>query len=429
MAARIRRIQIKTRVFTELAWHSLFIRTLLIRPEISRRSRSFVPELTIIDLPSFRADPKRHGCKSENVVAIDFARKIVLIGGSYYAGEMKKSVFTTLNYYLPEKGVMPMHCSANVGPQRRQRDLLRPVRHRQDHALGRSQAHADRRRRAWLGSRTASSTSKAAATPSASSCRKKPSPRFMPPASASARCWRTSCWTRIPGRLISTTAPRPKTPARPIRSSSFPNASRTGRAGHPKNLVMLAADAFGVMPPIAKLTPAQAMYHFLSGYTAKVAGTERGLGNDPRAGILDLLRLAVPAARPFGLRQPAARPDCQAQCRLLAGQHRLDRRQVWHRQPDADQGDARAVDRGARTARLRNADFRTDKYFGFAVPTSLPGRAEPHILDPIKTWDDKAEFDKTARSVGRHVPEELCQVRSPGRRRGPRRRAGPEVGG
>ena len=107
--------QIKTRVFTELAWHSLFIRTLLIRPEASELA-SFVPELTIIDLPSFRADPKRHGCKSENVVAIDFARKIVLIGGSYYAGEMKKSVFTTLNYYLPAKGVMPMHCSANVGP-------------------------------------------------------------------------------------------------------------------------------------------------------------------------------------------------------------------------------------------------------------------------------------------------------------------------
>ena len=109
------KFQIKTRVFTELAWHSLFIRTLLRRPETAELA-SFVPELTIIDLPSFRADPARHGCKSENIVAIDFARKIVLIGGSQYAGEMKKSVFTTLNYFLPEKGVMPMHCSANVGP-------------------------------------------------------------------------------------------------------------------------------------------------------------------------------------------------------------------------------------------------------------------------------------------------------------------------
>src|SRR5205807_3669125 len=109
--------QIKTRVFTELAWHSLFIRTLLIRPEASAL-RDFAPELTIISLPSFRADPKRHGVRSENVVAIDFARKIVLIGGSYYAGGMKKSVFTTLNYYLPAQGIMPMHCSANVGAER-----------------------------------------------------------------------------------------------------------------------------------------------------------------------------------------------------------------------------------------------------------------------------------------------------------------------
>src|SRR5438477_8524415 len=105
--------QIKTRVFTELAWHSLFIRTLLIRPEASAL-RDFAPELTIISLPSFRADPKRHGVRSENVVAIDFARKIVLIGGSYYAGEMKKSVFTTLNYYLPEKGAIPLRCPAHV---------------------------------------------------------------------------------------------------------------------------------------------------------------------------------------------------------------------------------------------------------------------------------------------------------------------------
>ena len=107
--------EMKKSVFTEYAWHSLFIRQLLIRPVASELA-DFVPEMTIIDMPSFRADPKRHGCKSENVVAIDFARKIVLIGGSYYAGEMKKSVFTTLNYYLPAKGVMPMHCSANVGP-------------------------------------------------------------------------------------------------------------------------------------------------------------------------------------------------------------------------------------------------------------------------------------------------------------------------
>ena len=143
-------LRIKTRVFTELAWHSLFIRTLLIRPETSELA-SFVPELTIIDLPSFKADPKRHGVRSENVVAIDFARKIVLIGGSYYAGEMKKSVFTTLNYYLPAKGRDADALFGQCRARRRCCDLLRPVRHRQDHALGRPGTHADRRRRARLG--------------------------------------------------------------------------------------------------------------------------------------------------------------------------------------------------------------------------------------------------------------------------------------
>src|ERR1700693_5088897 len=106
--------RIKTRVFTELAWHSLFIRQLLIRPNVFELA-DFVPELTIVDLPSFKADPKRHGVRTDTVIAIDFTKKIILIGNSSYAGEMKKSVFTTLNFYLPAQGVMPMHCSANVG--------------------------------------------------------------------------------------------------------------------------------------------------------------------------------------------------------------------------------------------------------------------------------------------------------------------------
>ena len=106
--------RIKARVYTELAWHSLFIRTLLIRPERSELQH-YVPDFTILCLPSFKADPKRHGVRSETIVAINFAKRVILIGGSYYAGEMKKSVFTTLNYYLPAESVMPMHCSANVG--------------------------------------------------------------------------------------------------------------------------------------------------------------------------------------------------------------------------------------------------------------------------------------------------------------------------
>ena len=143
--------RLPTRVITEFAWHSLFIRNLLIRPAAADLA-NFVPQMTIIDLPSFRADPARHGCRTETVIAVDLTRMIVLIGGTSYAGEMKKSVFTALNYVLPAKGVMPMHCSANAAPGWRVGGVLRPFGHRKDHAFGRSVAHVDRRRRTWLGS-------------------------------------------------------------------------------------------------------------------------------------------------------------------------------------------------------------------------------------------------------------------------------------
>ena len=207
-------------MFTELAWHSLFIRTLLIRPEAAAL-RDFVPELTIIDMPSFRADPKRHGVRSENVVAIDFARKIVLIGGSYYAGEMKKSVFTTLNYYLPEKGVMPMHCSANVGPKG-------------DAAIffglsgtGKTTLSADPKRtligddeHGWGSDGIFNFEGGCYAK--CIKLSKEAEPEIYAASSASARCWKTWCSTRIRGCRISTTARRPKTPAPPIRSISSP---------------------------------------------------------------------------------------------------------------------------------------------------------------------------------------------------------------
>ena len=190
---------------------------------------------------------------------------------------------------------------------------------------------------------------------------------------------------------------------------------------------MLAADAFGVMPPIAKLTPAQAMYHFLSGYTAKVAGTERGLGNEPQP------EFSTCFGSPFLPLDPSVYGNM---LRELIAKHNVDcwlvntgwtggKYGIGRRMPIKV---TRALLTAALDGSLRNVEFRTDQYFGFAVPTALPGvRAE--ILDPVKTWKDKAEFDKTARSAGRHVPEELRQVRSPGRRRSPRRRAGPQARG
>src|SRR5215218_10153553 len=212
----------RARVFTEYAWHSLFIRNLLRRPSYDELA-GYVPDLTIVDLPSFKAEPARHGTRSDTVIAVDFGRRIVLIGNSSYAGEMKKSVFTYLNYILPKMGIMPMHCSANVG---RGGDAA---------IFSASPAPARRRCRAirtascsattsTAGGRTASSTSRAAAMPRPSACRATPSPRSTPRPSASAPCSRTSCSTRSPGCPISTMRRRPRTRAAPIRSTRRPAA-------------------------------------------------------------------------------------------------------------------------------------------------------------------------------------------------------------
>ena len=386
--------RIKARVYTELAWHSLFIRTLLIRPERSELQH-YVPDFTILCLPSFKADPKRHGVRTETVVAINFSKRIILIGGSYYAGEMKKSVFTTLNYYLPAESVMPMHCSANVGAA-------------DDVALffglsgtGKTTLSADPHRtligddeHGW-----------------------GPQGVFNFEGGCYAKCIKLSAEAEPEiyaatlrfGSVLENVVFDPETricdfdndtktentrSAYPL--SYIPNASRTGRAGMPKNVVFLTADAYGVMPPIAKLTPAQAMYHFLSGYTAKVAGTEKGLvGVEPE--------FSTCFGAPFLPRHPSVYGNL---LRELIGVHGVDCWLVntgWtagiygvgRRMPIKV---TRTLLTAALDGSLRNAKFRTDPYFGFSVPTQLAG-VEPHLLYPQKTWQNKREFDQTARKL------------------------------
>ena len=396
--------RIKTRVFTERAWHSLFIRQLLIRPERSELAH-FIPDLTIVDLPSFKADPKRHGVRTETVIAIDFSRKIILIGNSSYAGEIKKSVFTTLNFYLPAQGVMPMHCSANVGKD-------------DDVALffglsgtGKTTLSADPNRvligddeHGW-----------------------GPDGVFNFEGGCYAKCIKLSqeaepeiyAATNRFGAVLENVVFDPQTRIPDFADESktentrsayplefMPRASRSGRAGHPKNIIFLTADAFGVMPPIAKLTPAQAMYHFLSGYTAKVAGTEKGLvGVEPE--------FSTCFAAPFLPRPPAEYGNL---LRDYISRHKVDCWLVnsgWtggiygvgRRMPIKA---TRALVTGALDGSLKEVSFRTDPYFGFVVPTSVSG-VEPHLLYPMKTWKDKAAFDETARKLVRMFQENFVK--------------------
>src|SRR5215204_5310462 len=267
------RYRLAVRVITEQAWHSLFARHMFIDiPEAIGRA-AHEPEFTVIDMPGLTADPKMHGTNSEVFILLNLAKKLVLIGGTSYAGEIKKSIFTVMNYLLPLRNVLSMHCSANVGPAG-------------DVALffglsgtGKTTLSSDPHRtligddeHGW-----------------------GPQGVFNFEGGCYAKCIKLSreaepdihAATLRFGTVLENVVFDPLTRICNFDDDSktentrsayplafIPNASRTGRAGQPTNLVMLTADAFGVMPPIAKLTPAQAMYHFLSGYTAKVAGTE-----------------------------------------------------------------------------------------------------------------------------------------------------------
>jgi phosphoenolpyruvate carboxykinase (ATP) len=386
--------RVKARVFTEYAWHSLFIRNLLIRPDQGELN-DYVPGLTIIDLPSFKADPARHGCRTETVIACDFKRKIVLIGGTSYAGEMKKSVFTYLNYVLPDRKVMPMHCSANVGDKGDVAVFFGLS------GTGKTTLSADPNRvllgddeHGW-----------------------GPNGVFNFEGGCYAKTIRLSreaepeifATTERFGTVLENVTIDPITRIPDFDDASktentrcaypldfIPNASATGRAGIPKNIVMLTCDAFGVLPPIAKLTPAEAMYHFLSGYTAKVAGTEKGV-KDPEA------TFSTCFGAPFMPRHPSEYGNL---LRDLIAKHHVDcwlvntgwtggKYGVGRRMPIRV---TRRLLTAALDGSLSRADFRRDPYFGFAVPTSVPG-VEPHILYPVKTWQNKAEFAETAKRL------------------------------
>ncbi len=379
-----------SRIVTEFAWHSLFIRNLLIRPE-REALKGFVPKLTIIDLPSFRADPERHGCRTETVIACDLTNGLILIGGTSYAGEMKKSVFTMLNYLLPAQGVMPMHCSANEGPAgdtaiffglsgtgktTLSADPSRTLIGDDEHGWG---AHGIFNFEGGCYAKTIRLSAEA-----------------EPEIFATTQRFGTVLENvvldagRVPdfddGRMTENTRC-----AYPL--DFIPNASRTGRASHPRNVIMLTADAFGVMPPIARLTPAQAMYHFLSGYTAKVAGTEKGV-TEPEA------TFSTCFGAPFMPRHPSEYGNL---LRDLIARHKVDCWLVNTGWTGGAYGTGkrmpikatRALLAAALDGSLKSATFRTDANFGFEVPVSVPG-VDSAILDPRSTWADKAAYDRQA---------------------------------
>ncbi|HEY0085048.1 MAG TPA: phosphoenolpyruvate carboxykinase, partial [Allosphingosinicella sp.] len=383
--------RVRVRVINELAWHNLFIRTLLVRPEASDLP-GFDPEFTIIDLPSFRADPARHGCRGETMIAVNLTEKMILIGGTAYAGEMKKSVFGVLNYILPAEGVMPMHCSANMGADGDTAVFFGLS------GTGKTTLSADPSR--TLIGDDEHGWSDTAVFNFEGGCYAK-----MIRLSAEAEP-EIHATTRRFGTVLENVVCDPVTRELDLDDNSLaensrgaypidfiPNCSEQNMGPVPQNIVMLTADAFGVLPPIARMTPDQAMYHFLSGYTAKVAGTEVGV-TEPEA------TFSTCFGAPFMPRHPSVYGNLLKEriakggvkCWLVNTGWTGGKYGVGKRMPIKA---TRALLNAALDGSLNEAEFRTDENFGFEVPVSVPG-VDTAILNPRGTWADKDAYDAMA---------------------------------
>ncbi len=387
-----RAYRMPVRIVTEFAWHNLFARNMFI-PENDQAARDrHQPEFTIVDLPGFTADPARHGTRSETFIVIHFGKRLVLIGGTNYAGEIKKSVFTILNYTLPLKGVLSMHCSANIGA-------------RGDTALffglsgtGKTTLSSDPARQligddehGWSETGTFNFEGGCYAKVI------KLSAEAEPQIYAASRRF---------GTVIENVVVNPVTRAVDFEDgsltentrSSYPlrfidNSVASGTGGHPANVVMLTADAYGVLPPIARLSPDAAAYHFLSGYTARGAGTEQG-GTPPQATI------STCVGGPF---LPLA-PGVYA--KMLTEKIAKHSARVWLVNTGWTGGPygvgsrmkiayTRAMINAALNGQLDGVEFRRHPQLNVDVPVTCPGVPDG-VLDPRSTWPDPARYDEQA---------------------------------
>src|SRR5690349_20130192 len=387
--------RLAVRVINERAWHNLFCRNLFIDDPAAAAAAD--PQFTIIDAPSFKADPARHGTNSDVVIAVNFAKKLVLIGGTSYAGEMKKSIFSVLNYILPLKDVLSMHCSANIGPAG-------------DVALffglsgtGKTTLSSDPTRQ--LIGDDEHGWSDRGVFNFEGGCYAK---TIRLSAEAEPQIYST---TRRFGTVLENVVFDPATRALNLDDDRFTENTRAAypisfidnavpscAGGHPKNIVMLTADAFGVLPPIARLSPEGAMYHFLSGYTAKVAGTEKGV-KEPSA------TFSTCFGAPF---LPLA-PSFYA--RMLGDKIAQHQSRVWlvntgwsggpygtgHRMKIAY---TRAMIAAALSGTLDHVAYEKDLLFNLDVPAACPG-VPAEVLRPRNTWTKPADYDMQAAKLAK----------------------------
>lgn len=385
---------INVRVVNHNAWHNLFCYNMFLRPSAEELA-DFTPGFTILHAPGFKADPARHGTRSETFVVANFKRREVLIGGTNYAGEMKKSIFSVLNYMLPDRGVLPMHCSANVGD-----DGVSALFFGLS-GTGKTTLSADPERgligddeHGW-GSDGIFNFEGGCYAKTINLTREG-EPEIY------------DCTGRF-GTILENLVLDDDSREIDFFDSSItentrasypihyiPNAILPSRAGHPHTVIFLTADAFGVLPPISKLTPEQAMYHFISGYTAKVAGTERGV-TEPQA------TFSACFGSPFLPRHPGE------YAKMLGERLREHGADVWLVNTGWTGGPhgvgsrmslkhTRRMVSAALAGELKDTETVTDPVFGLAVPTTING-VPSEVLQPRMTWSDGEAYDAQAQEL------------------------------
>lgn len=383
--------RVNVRAITQMAWHNLFVRTLLVRPTAEELA-GFEPEYTIINLPSFKADPERHGCRSDTVIAVNFTEKMILIGNTEYSGEMKKGVFGLLNFLLPAQGVMPMHCSANIGADGKSAIFFGLS------GTGKTTLSADASRtligddeHGW--SDTAVFNFEGGCYAKMINLSAEGEPEIYATTKMFGTILENVAMDEETRELDFTDASKTENTRGAYPIDFIPNASKENLGPPPSTIIFLTADAFGVLPPISRLTADQAMYHFLSGYTAKVAGTEIGV-TEPEATFSTCFGAAFMPRRPtvYGnlLKERIAKGG--ADCWLVNTGWTGGKYGTGKRMPIKA---TRALLNAALDGSLKNAQFRKDPNFGFEVPVEVPG-VDTSILDPRSTWADKDEYDRTA---------------------------------
>lgn len=386
------------RIITEYAWHNLFARNMFIREFDPEKLREHVPQFTVIDMPGLKAEPEQDGTNSQTFILVDFGRRLVLIGGTEYAGEIKKSIFTAMNYFMPKQGVMSMHCSANFGSDRNDVSLFFGLS-----GTGKTTLSSDPDRM-LIGDDEHGWSDEGVFNYEGGCYAKviKLDPKGEPEIYETTRKFGTILENVIMDGATRRVDLNDGSLTENTRSS-YPishvaNAVRDGHAGHPNNVFFLTANAFGVLPPISRLTNAQAMYHFLSGYTAKVAGTERGV-TEPQPNFSTC----------FGAPFMPLRPGVYAN--LLGEKIKKHGAKVWLINTGWTGGPygvgsrmklayTRRMIAAALNGELDDVAMVEEPFFGLMVPASVPD-VPAEILMPRNSWEDKEAYDaQAARLVG-----------------------------